>query len=268
MKVAGSFREELCVIPYIQRYLPLQSVQRVVAVDEARMCIFYDFFHGKSMLDIRFQQLAGNADGGGFKFKAILDVQKFLLAIECRRAQDIMHAYRLSCLPTFALRTLPGMREQQRIHKCFYHRVRNNTRLHQFYSHGATFLDLSSGGKLSLEEFLDKSLRINGIHYSPLRTYLTKAKTFLHPEAKHFTSVPLAFGLGDGHGGNLMVGDPSAGVTVPELRYIDYEVAGWHPFVLDLAKPIYLDGLYNILWADLLCENLSVNLGKNGPHVS
>ncbi len=37
-----------------------------------------------------------------------------------------------------------------------------------------------------------------------------------------------------------------------EVLYIDYEVAGFHSLVLDMAKPLYNDVYFNIFYADVL----------------
>jgi hypothetical protein len=41
----------------------------------------------------------------------------------------------------------------------------------------------------------------------------------------------------------------------PGITYIDYEVSGFHSPFLDMAKSIYNDCFFNVLYADLLCSN-------------
>lgn len=67
-------------------------------------------------------------------------------------------------------------------------------------------------------------------------------------------SLPIAFGFGDGHGGNLVVS--SAG-SPPSMLYMDYEVAGHHTRFLDLAKSISQDGFLNIAYADVWYGDLT-----------
>lgn len=66
------------------------------------------------------------------------------------------------------------------------------------------------------------------------------------------SATPVAFGLGDGHGGNFMVTE--AGAEGPML-FFDYAMAGFHSPILDLAKAIYVDAFFEILYADQLMKN-------------
>jgi len=45
-----------------------------------------------------------------------------------------------------------------------------------------------------------------------------------------------------------------------EILYIDYEVAGFHSLMLDLAKPLYNDVYFNILYADVLQIPLKIEV--------
>ena len=109
---------------------------------------------------------------------------------------------------------------------------------------------------MSLEDFLGSPLIINGQSHQSLRYHLNRASRVLDPDrVGGLQSLPTAFGLGDGHGGNVMVSSAS---SPPSMLYVDYEVAGQHTPFLDLAKPIYQDGFFNIAYADVLYGDLTV----------
>jgi len=101
---------------------------------------------------------------------------------------------------------------------------------------------------MNLETFLDSPLVINGQSHQSLRHHLNRASQVLDPEkVRGLSSLPIAFGFGDGHGGNVMVSSAS---SPPSMLYVDYEVAGHHTPFLDLAKPIYQDGFFNTSYAN------------------
>lgn len=76
--------------------------------------------------------------------------------------------------------------------------------------------------------------------------------------------LPTAFGLGDGHGGNVMVSTKS---TVPSILYVDYEIAGTHTPFLDLAKPIYQDEFFDVAYADFLHDDLTHTVDGDGTAI-
>lgn len=107
---------------------------------------------------------------------------------------------------------------------------------------------------MSLENFLDIPISINGQSHGTLRYHLDRATHILDPERPAgLQSLPCAFGFGDGHGGNVLV---SLDMSPPSLLYIDYEVTGFHTPFLDLAKSIYLDGFFDAMYADLLYDDI------------
>jgi thiamine kinase-like enzyme len=81
---------------------------------------------------------------------------------------------------------------------------------------------------------------INGQTYPSLQAHFRYAE-----QVFRMTSVelPIAFGLGDGHGGNIMVTE--AGIE-GKLLFIDYEVSGFQSPLLDMAKSIYLNAFCQI----------------------
>ncbi len=118
---------------------------------------------------------------------------------------------------------------------------------------------------MSLDAFSDLPIVINGRSYHDLRHHLGRALQILDPHrVGGLNLLTTAFGLGDGHGGNVMVSTES---TVPSILYVDYEVAGTHTPFLDLAKPIYQDGFFDVAYADFLHDDLTRTVDGDGMAV-
>lgn len=92
---------------------------------------------------------------------------------------------------------------------------------------------------------------INGVSH-PLRYYLDRAEAILDPYMPGgVKDLPVAFGLGDGHGGNLMV----AYDLSPDILYVDYNISGVHYPLFDMVNSIHNDGFFHVLYEDLLCAD-------------
>ena len=89
---------------------------------------------------------------------------------------------------------------------------------------------------------------LTGVSYPSFGQISRDATRPLHPTAT--SACPSVFGLGDAHGANIMVSEKDGPESRRELLYIDYEVAGYHSVMLDLAKPLYLDVFFDVLYAD------------------
>lgn len=252
IKTTASFAFELDALTLLRRLYRARDLQRIIAVDRAQKRIYYEYFNGKSLLDIRFGYLAGTPLPKQENRIGPLD-HRWLLSVEAKRAYDVMRAYKLSYSAGHPSRVSS---REARIHQYFYHRIHLNKHLKQFYpSTSSVFRTSGSGSTIPLDEFLQLPLYVNNVRRQNLQHYLHQAELLLHPDADHFSLLPNVYGLGDGHGGNIMVAGPQT--TTPTLRYIDYEVAGNHSIVLDMVKPIYLDCFCNALWGDMLGPDLS-----------
>lgn len=163
-----------------------------------------------------------------------------ILNIELAKAEDMLRAYRQS----FQIATEQENSFAQSIHRFYYTRLVNNTRFNEFYSAGINV----HGHHLPLTSFLSMQLTVNGVSYPSFGQISQDAARILHPTAT--SSCPSVFGLGDAHGANIMVSDNEGPGNRRKLLYIDYEVAGYHSIMLDLAKPLYLDVFYEMLYAD------------------
>lgn len=54
-----------------------------------------------------------------------------------------------------------------------------------------------------------------------------------------------------------MTNIPERDASTPALRYVDYEVAGFHSPYIDMVKSIYLDNFFTALYADLLVDDIT-----------
>lgn len=263
VKTALSYAAEVEAFPYVQAYFPSSTIQEVIAINPGTRQLFYRYFNGKTVLDIRLEYLLMQktkastffSSGGDFKF------ERWLLGVEAQRAQDTISAYNSSWMwpnKDYSKRQ-KDVQMPQGIHRFFYHRLHDNRRINDFYDNErAEFLRTTLGAQLSFPSFLDLPITINGVSYGSLQFNLDRAAIYLHPQALHFETLPTAFGLGDGHGGNVMANFPDRDVaSTSTLRYIDYEVAGFHSPYIDMAKPIYLDSFFTALYADLLADDIT-----------
>ncbi|EDN03438.1 hypothetical protein I7I51_08531 [Histoplasma capsulatum] len=107
-------------------------------------------------------------------------------------------------------------------------------------------------------------LVINGRELDSLYHYCRQAEAILNPGGLHLINSIVAVGLGNGHGGNVM-----ATLGGPAIRLVDYEVAGWHNPVLDLANPLYNDAFFAILYSDLMgpCNAMTACGGDERQYV-
>jgi hypothetical protein len=111
------------------------------------------------------------------------------------------------------------------------------------------------GQHVSYKSFYESPLVVNGVQYPSLCHLLKEAEAVLSP---HQQWGPKVFGLGDGHGGNVMIGTQILRNSSRELLYIDYEAAGFHSPILDITKPLFNDVFFNIFYQDLLDRSQDV----------
>jgi hypothetical protein len=192
--------------------------------------LVYDWFQGSSQAELRLSYLTST--------QRIEEQRSVIIFAELKKAEDTLRAWRLSINEN-------GFHPRPTIHRFFYERLRD-CRLDTFYNSGVKI----SGQCLSFKEFSESPLVINGVQYRSLSTLLKQAEVVLAPDQDWGASS--IFGLGDGHGGNVMIGTSTLSSRSREILYVDYEVAGFHSPILDIAKPLYNDVFFNILYEDLL----------------
>jgi len=190
--------------------------------------LIYDWFEGSIQAELRLSYLRSKMD------ESQRDV---ILFAELRKAEDTLRAWTMSM-------TRRSQTPISRIHRFFYERLRER-RFKTFYKAGVEISDQ----RLPFHLFYNSALVINDCNYPSLSVLFTEAESLLFPNQDWGTEV---FGLGDGHGGNVMIGSSTLTNSAREILYIDYEVAGFHSAILDIAKPLYNDVFFNIFYNDVL----------------
>ena len=194
--------------------------------------LLYPFFEGCSEAEIRLTFIQT-----GQSNRELLET---ILHTELAKAEDTFRAYRQS----FQDPAKPRKHSKQPIHGFFHGRVVDDARFNEFYKHGVQVHE----DHLSLISFLSIPLVINQVQYPPLDEISRSAAMLISPSA--VASCPSVFGLCDAHGANILVSEKRGPNHRRELLYIDYEVAGYHSVMLDLAKPFYNDIFFQTLYAD------------------
>ena len=198
--------------------------------------LLYPFFEGMTESELRLSFL----QSGRSNWYAA----ETLLYAELVKAEDMLRVYK-KCLESSTGRPETA---GQPIHRLFHSRLVEHARFCQFY--GDSF---NIGGKaLSMVEFLEIPWKVNGVAYPSLGELFCTATDVVHPESRQCMSCPIVFGLGDAHGANIMISSSVSANGGHEILYVDYEVAGFHPVMLDLAKPFYNDVFFNTMYIDVL----------------
>ncbi|KAF8901039.1 hypothetical protein CPB84DRAFT_1847020 [Gymnopilus junonius] len=206
-------------------------IHQALHFDPVEGVVYYPWFPGTTIADLRKQyfDLTSMSSEAYELFRVILEA-------EMRKAEDILTLY---------CNTTGRQPSETNIQQFFCDRILDGQRLCFLYPLGLTL----GGMSYTVDQILSWSVRVNGKHYSCLATTFKEALALLSIE--DITVI----GLGDGHGGNVLVGEKGDS-SAEALRYIDYEAAGRHSPWLDMAKPIYNDVFYSIFYADLLGRDL------------
>ncbi|KAI1122295.1 hypothetical protein F5Y10DRAFT_271259 [Nemania abortiva] len=173
-----------------------------------------------------------------------------MIDIEMRKSEDTLRAYRESFQSQGCGK---HMNEKWQIHRFFWLRLAQEERFARWYEDGIVI----DGHRLQVKEFAELTLSVNGKRYSSFGDLHALAQRVLAPTS--FSDSPIVFGLGDAHGGNVMISSEGSPLPGEKLLYIDYEVSGFHSPFLDLAKPLYNDVFFAALYADLVPAKFSVN---------
>ncbi|KAL8917911.1 MAG: hypothetical protein Q9208_007654 [Pyrenodesmia sp. 3 TL-2023] len=199
--------------------------------------LLYPFFEGKTQSELR---LSLYSSGWSHWYEA-----EALLYTELVKAEDMLRLYS-KCLTDHSMPKVEAT--AQPIHRFFHLRLAENARFVQFYGDSYPI-----GGKnLTLADFLRVSWKVNEVVYPPLNELFRVALDVLHPNSPQSMACPVIFGLGDAHGANVMVSNDVLSNNSRDVLYVDYEVAGFHPIMLDIAKALYTDVFFNTLYMDIL----------------
>ena len=209
-------------------YFPLVQIPRL----HASGCLLYPFFEGRSEAERRLTFIqTGQSDG---------ELLETIIHTELAKAEDTLRAYKQSFQDPVKCRK----RSKQPIHRFFHGRVVDNARFREFYNDGVQVHQRL----IPLRSFLSIPIEINRVLYPSLNEISRSAAKVLSPSA--VASCPTVFGLGDAHGANILISEKRGPSHRRELLYIDYEVAGYHSVMLDLAKPFYNDIFFQMIYAD------------------
>ncbi|KAH8165746.1 hypothetical protein CIB48_g2492 [Xylaria polymorpha] len=205
--------------------------------------LLYPYFPGTTQTDSRLSYILN-----GRKDPNLLSS---ILHVELVMAQDTLRAYRRSLSLTADITPSP----RQNIQRLFHDRLLDDRRMRDFYGQGITL----AGETFSLDDLLSLRWVVNNQEYPSLREAFGQAKVIIAPGSVSMASCPAVFGMGDCHGANVMYRETSSKGHTNDVRLIDYEVAGFHPVMLDLAKPIYNTIFFETI--DQLLMSGHVNLG-------
>lgn len=217
-----------------------------IGIDPVLKILIYPFFKGNLLAERRLDY-ARKEITGKLLITDHIDEDLFIM-LELQRAEHIFGAYCKSAKMA-SIQYPPS----QLIHRFFYDRLINNKRMKQFYGHGHISLPgRNYSTYLTFDELMSKHLIINGKSFASLEELFKKAEAILHPD--FFIEQLTVCGFGDGHCGNVLISDTCIGNRCNNMCYIDYEVAGHHFPLLDIAKPFYSDVFFNIFYADKIFD--------------
>ncbi|KAG1817400.1 hypothetical protein EV424DRAFT_1624033 [Suillus variegatus] len=108
------------------------------------------------------------------------------------------------------------------IHKFYYDRLHNDVRFTKHYY--PTTPGFSGDNAVQFDDFIALPWKIDGVEYPPLQESFRKTERILNPHGQK---------------------------QDPAIYFINYEAAGHHSPFLDLAKPLYLDGFFPVMYHDI-----------------
>ncbi|KAI1811217.1 hypothetical protein GGS20DRAFT_563964, partial [Poronia punctata] len=215
--LVGRVDEELKGALLAAKYFP----RTIIPLLSASKALLYPYLEGPTQSEGRLSFIDNNRE----------DERKLrsLLHMELIKTADTLAAYR---------RTLPLSEKDDippSIHVYFHENLKDDKMMRDYYGQGIKIGD----HHFSFEKLLYVRWKINGKYYPPLREALDKATAILSPTSPSMTACPTIFGLGSAHGNKIMATPPN------DLTYLSYEVAGFHPVMLDMAKPMYHDVFFH-----------------------
>ncbi|KAI0205170.1 hypothetical protein F4808DRAFT_473243 [Astrocystis sublimbata] len=218
VKVTSHAEDELRGAIEASHYFPGITMPRLASSGE----LLYPYFPGQTVSDARLAYIKTGRQNSKL-LNSILHAELVL-------AQDTLCAYRRS----LSLTTNTSD-HRQNIQRFYCDRLLDDRRMCNFYKKGISL----NGKYFSLGKLFSLRWIVNGEEYPSLRESFTEAGEILRPGSERMTSCPMVFGLGDAHSGNVMYSPKDLTGCTNEVRLIDYEVAGFHPVMLDFAKQIY-----------------------------
>lgn len=180
------------------------------------------------------------------------DTANKIMELELRRAEDHLNAYIRSSQDS------KNNNEEMygsRIHDLFYGRLTGN-RLNEYY--GGLSIEIEEES-VSFSKLATLPIKINNHLFPSINEIIQLSTQRLNPE--NLREKEMVCGFGDAHSGNIICSN-----NLEEYSYIDYEFAGFHSPYLDIAKQLYNDTAYQLLYADKLPQSpkkYSVSIKNN-----
>ncbi len=232
--------EESKVLPLLEAHFPRSMLQNILDFNPDTNRMVCEKYPGTTLNDIR---LAYHNTKNDMECDKVVFCR--LVNIELARAKQVTRVI----LNT--IRPCDSPSEKQLIHRFYHGRLHMDRQATAFYGTEAPeFFHTDQNKRLTLQEFMMLPIIINGQRLGSLSQCCRRAEGILDPAGQYLCNSSVAVGFGDGHGGNVMTThEPDGGI-----RFIDYEVSGWHSPVLDMAKPLYNDALFSVLYRELLSK--------------
>lgn len=243
----GCLATELTVLPLLYMFYPRDRLQKLIAVDPTQQKAFYSHQGGSRLLDLRIQSMERRTlyHETNAQIKEPHSFERWLLSIHTCMAQDVMSVYQASWMP-------PGSETRTVRPHVFHDRLQLG-----HWLDNPVMTGLASAKQMSTDTFIDLPIFVNGHCYGSLRNQLDRATRALDPSAPHFDKMPTIFGLGEGHGWNVLVTGRVGKGTMPGLKYINDGQAGFYSPLMDISGSLYVDAFFPALFADIWTGDLS-----------
>lgn len=213
------------------------KIQRPVGCDRKNLVLFYDW----SDYDLLSKKWINISTLG--------DESDQLLELELQKNMNLLNGYLAS------RRGSLGRRTKSSLGNIYLERL--NSRFLSFYGNKS----VSVGAKqIPLTDLFGLGLKINGVVYPSVEEIVSRSKAVFMD--KGLTEGSLVYGLGDSHGGNVMVNS-----DLSDYFFIDYEFSGYHSPFIDIAKPLYNDCFFDFLYAPIVKPEFDLQVKKLGDYL-
>ncbi|KAJ8125633.1 hypothetical protein O1611_g8004 [Lasiodiplodia mahajangana] len=239
VKVTPYANDELNAAKMARRIFPRLFVPRMANSGE----LLYPLFRGITGSDARLSYIQGERQN--------MKLVESILHVDLVRAEDTLRTYRNSLS---LQQNVPAPR--QNIQRFFHDRLVDDKRMREHFGKGITL----GGETYSLDQLLSFRWHINGQSIPSLREAFDQARQVIAPDSALMRSCPQVFGLGDSHAANVMFTPSDAKGSPSDVLFIDHEAAGYHPVMLDLAKPFYIDVFFETHYRHLMPGNANRGL--------
>lgn len=220
-----------------------------------------DGFESLDDIRLRYQRDKKEDFKGVMRFGDLTD--KWFIDLEMQRVEEVLAAMKNPRPKSVRHDEIKLPCEKQRIHGLFHDQLHAHRRMIDDRGEKLLyFRGKPANVAMTLKTFMHTPLVINGVKHHSLQTLFDRASIVLDRKRDGgLQGLPCFFGLGNGHGGNLLI---KRRVGKPALLYTDYETADYHTPFLDIVQPLSKDALFDVAYADRLYEDLTGGIaGEN-----